>query len=146
MIYPSIDHRDHIQKLLLELQSNGELQYSAVIGFSGGWKGFVTLKCDRILAVRITSKMLFMDEGALSEEEIRDALGEIVNMIGGKFKALFAESYNDGVEAFKMSIPSITAGRDFNVYATGGNSQIMVILDTNKDMMLLDLALRKAAE
>jgi len=124
----------------------GELQYSAVIGFSGGWKGFVTIKSDRILAARITSKMLFMDEASLNEEDIRDALGEIANMIGGKFKSLFAEAYNDGKEAFKMSIPSITAGHDFQTFATGENSQVMVILDAEDDMMLLDLALRKTIE
>lgn len=61
---------------------------SAVIRISGGWDSLVQVLTPRKTAVAIASNMFDMSEDELSEAEIRDAVGEIVNMVGGNLKGI----------------------------------------------------------
>jgi len=61
---------------------------SAVIRISGGWDSLVQVLTPRRTAVAIASSMFAMTEDELSEAEIRDAVGEIVNMVGGNLKGI----------------------------------------------------------
>ncbi len=61
---------------------------SAVIRISGGWDSLVQVLAPRTTAKIIASTMFATEEAALSEEEIRDAVGEIVNMVGGNLKGI----------------------------------------------------------
>lgn len=61
---------------------------SAVIRISGGWDSLVQVLAPRATARVIASTMFATDVDCLSEEEIRDAVGEIVNMVGGNLKGI----------------------------------------------------------
>jgi chemotaxis protein CheX len=61
---------------------------SAVIRISGGWDSLVQVLTPRKTAVAIASSMFDMTEDELSEAEIRDAVGEVVNMVGGNLKGI----------------------------------------------------------
>ncbi len=61
---------------------------SAVIRISGGWESLVQVLTPRRTAVSIAANMFAMSEDELSEAEIRDAVGEIVNMVGGNLKGI----------------------------------------------------------
>jgi chemotaxis protein CheX len=61
---------------------------SAVIRISGDWDSLVQVLTPRRTAVAIASNMFAMSEEELSEAEIRDAVGEIVNMVGGNLKGI----------------------------------------------------------
>ncbi len=61
---------------------------SAVVRISGGWESLVQVLAPRKTAVAIASTMFAMGEDELSEAEIRDAVGEIVNMVGGNLKGI----------------------------------------------------------
>lgn len=61
---------------------------SAVVRISGGWESLVQVLAPRKTAVAIASTMFAMSEDELSEAEIRDAVGEIVNMVGGNLKGI----------------------------------------------------------
>ncbi len=61
---------------------------SAVIRISGDWDSLVQVLTPRKTAVAIASNMFAMSEEELSEAEIRDAVGEIVNMVGGNLKGI----------------------------------------------------------
>ena len=61
---------------------------SAVIRISGGWDSLVQVLTPRKTAIAMASKMFAMSEDELSETEIRDAVGEIVNMVGGNLKGI----------------------------------------------------------
>lgn len=132
-----------VDKTEVDFSAEGK-HYSAVIGFSGGWKGFVTIECSSALAAQATGKMLYMDPSGLGHDEIRDAMGEMVNMVGGKFKSGFSEAFNEGVEAFKMSIPTVTYGQEFHIFAAGDSAQIMVVLDAEDSYISLDLTLKQS--
>ena len=61
---------------------------SAIVKISGGWDSLVQVLTPRKTAVAIASTMFAMNEDELSEAEIRDAVGEIVNMVGGNLKGI----------------------------------------------------------
>ncbi len=59
----------------------------------------------RKTAVAIASNMFDMSEDELTEAEIRDALGEIVNMVGGNLKGIV-----EGESSLSLPCVCISAG------------------------------------
>ena len=55
---------------------------------SGAWRGAVTLGCSSALARRAAAAMFGKLPADAEAGEIRDALGELTNMVGGNFKTL----------------------------------------------------------
>jgi chemotaxis protein CheX len=91
---------------------------SASVSFVGDWTGSVSLTCLGNSARFVTSKLLGTALESTSDPDVKDAMGEMANMIGGRFKALFAEKCNGGREAFRMSVPTVVTGREFQVFAS----------------------------
>ncbi|MBI3817696.1 MAG: chemotaxis protein CheX [Planctomycetes bacterium] len=56
----------------------------AHIQIAGAWSGVITLQVSDALAKTCAKTMFALD--SVTTEEVRDALGEIVNIIGGKLK------------------------------------------------------------
>ena len=81
--------------------------YTAAVYFAGAWTGAVLLECSAPQAIDWASR-LSPDAGAASEADTRDALGELVNMIGGNLKALLPSGT-------VLSLPSVVAGSDYTV-------------------------------
>jgi len=115
--------------------------YTATIGFAGGWNGFVSITCSTDTAKFITSLLLGLDSTKVTCEDIRDAIGEVANMVGGRFKSLFSELQNSGKEVFKMSIPSVIQGIEYNIFAPAdsGNTKVVVNVKDGKLVALLAL-------
>lgn len=61
----------------------------ASIRITGGDEELMVLEAPLSTAQRIAETMFAADPGTLSDEEIRDAVGEIVNMIGGNVKGTY---------------------------------------------------------
>lgn len=61
---------------------------SAVIQISGGWDSLIQVIAPRKTAVAIAKVMFELTECELSESDIHDAFGEIVNMVGGNLKGI----------------------------------------------------------
>jgi CheY-specific phosphatase CheX len=122
---------------------NGEVHVCATIGFAGEWHGFLSLQCGEDLAYQVTSQLLVTKMGDLEKADVWDAMGEVVNMIGGRFKAIFAESYNDGREAFKMSLPTVIMGNNYHLVVVGGDRIPETILEADGKRFSVKLALKK---
>ncbi|MBM7516398.1 chemotaxis protein CheX [Nocardioides nitrophenolicus] len=79
--------------------------WSAATTISGGWQGVVTVELDESVARRLTTRMLALPEAEeASDSDIADAVGELVNMVGGNVKSLMP-----GPSA--LSLPAVAAGR-----------------------------------
>lgn len=61
---------------------------SGSVRFRGGWDGAVFLDCSSELARTMAAGMFGTQPDDLTTEEIHDALGELVNIIGGNLKHL----------------------------------------------------------
>lgn len=60
----------------------------AMATISGGWNGTVCVSCSKLAARHATSAMFGMDDDELTPAEINDAVGELVNVVGGNIKSL----------------------------------------------------------
>jgi chemotaxis protein CheX len=64
-----------------------ESEISAIIGLAGDVAGCVSLHSTREQATEFTARLIGMDvEDVSSDDEVRDAFGEILNMIAGNVK------------------------------------------------------------
>lgn len=66
--------------------------WSAAITVSGGWDAQITVNLTDGAAQAVTATMLMCPAEDCSDEDLRDALGELVNMVGGNVKSLMAGS------------------------------------------------------
>ena len=95
--------------------------YTAMIGLAGDLCGVLSFRCSLASAASIAGKMLGTDEQA-SEECIRDALGEICNMVAGSFKA----QLSDIAEQCMLSVPTVVSGKDYQLYPLADGLRIQV--------------------
>ncbi|HVT80928.1 MAG TPA: chemotaxis protein CheX [Phycisphaerae bacterium] len=80
---------------------------AACVQITGAWNGAVLLDCSADVARQAAAIMFGMDPKAVSVPELQDAVAELVNMIGGNFKALLpAKSF--------LSLPAVIEGGDFS--------------------------------
>ena len=92
---------------------------TSFVHIDGAWRGVVMLQCPMALAVTLASSMF---EGVhpvhgvpapkVHEAEVRDALGEIANMVAGNVKALLPEPCS-------MSLPAVALGSDDTISVPG---------------------------
>ena len=70
-------------------QADGTGWVHASIAVTGGWSGRITLDVSRAGADVLARRMLLSDE--VSEDDVTDAVGELVNVLGGNVKGLLLE-------------------------------------------------------
>lgn len=79
--------------------------WSATVSVTGGWQGVVTLELDEVVARTVTARMLAIPSpDEVTDGDVADAVGELVNMVGGNIKSLMP-----GPSV--LSLPSVAAGR-----------------------------------
>jgi chemotaxis protein CheX len=78
------------------------------ISLGGSWKGVVLLECAVPEALLFASRMIDVDPPSDVNDDVRDALGELANMVGGNLKSVLP----GGVE---LSLPSVVWGSDYRV-------------------------------
>jgi len=84
---------------------------SGVVGFSGKTRGMVAIHCPEKVAMDITSALLGTEETEVSDD-VRDAVGEVTNMIAGGLKAA---ADTEGVNDIELSIPTTICGERYSV-------------------------------
>lgn len=88
---------------------------TAAVHFAGEWKGAVLLQCGLPEALAFTNCLMVSEEQSRADDDVRDALGELTNMVGGNLKSVLPP----GVA---LSIPSVVAGTDYALHICGGNA------------------------
>lgn len=86
-------------------------RYVATVHFAGEVVGSLCLNASREFACLIAGTMLGMEPGELEEEEVKDVLGELSNIVSGNLKSDFL----DADLACVISTPAITRGSDFKM-------------------------------
>jgi len=79
------------------------LDLSAMVHFEDGDHGAVVMELSSALAQKLSSIMLCLDDSETDDALVRDAIGEIVNIIAGNFKAACGSSS-------RLSLPKVIAG------------------------------------
>lgn len=85
---------------------------TAAVHFVGEWKGAALIECRRQQALLFAGRFLGIGEAADLDDDVRDVIGELANMVAGNLKSLLPK----GVE---LSMPSVVEGRDYAMYLCG---------------------------
>ncbi len=90
----------------VEIEYPAEHMMTCTVPIEGAWTGAVVVTCASALAERIAESMLHTT--GLDPADVRDALGEVTNMVAGNAKSLLPQPS-------KISLPVVTPGRDPSV-------------------------------
>lgn len=93
------------------IQSN----ITSMIGLGSGIRGMLAVHCPEAVAKSITGSFLGMEVEDL-DEDVKDAIGEIANMVAGNLKIAYAAA---GVNV-ELAIPTSVIGESFRISGITG--------------------------
>jgi chemotaxis protein CheX len=127
-----------IEAVPSEVSDEKTFEIAVRIDIAGDWRGSVYAVCGEALARRLAGILHQRDPSELSEEQWKDAIGEIANMLGGGIKPIFSGSC-------KLSLPRVVsvseALKPRTLEASG-----LVCLDSLGDPFLVKLCETAALE
>jgi chemotaxis protein CheX len=85
---------------------------TSFVQLTGEWNGAIMLECNRRQACGFAGRILAMDPPETVDDDVRDVLGELANMIGGNMKCGMAT----GV---RLSMPTVLDGSDYDLRVCG---------------------------
>ena len=107
---------------------------TSMIGLAGDLKGILAVKCPALVAQEVTGAMLGMEVDELGED-VKDAIGEIANMVAGGLKA----SLTDCGRKVELAIPTTAIGKSIRTSGFSGASLIRVPFATPQGRFWVEL-------
>lgn len=101
---------------------------TAYIHISGNWNGHIALQCPLGLAKQAACVMFTPEIPSL--DDIRDALGELVNMIGGNIKSMLPYPC-------QLSMPTVTVGLDYMLNTPNGKIVLQRTFGCDNQMFMV---------
>jgi chemotaxis protein CheX len=92
----------------------GPNMVTAVVFFAGAWKGATVLECSRDQAFAFAGRLMGIPQPDQMDNDVRDSLGELANMIGGNLKSILPTGVG-------LSMPSVLDGSDYAFKICGAN-------------------------
>ncbi len=90
---------------------------SATVGIAGEWNGTVTLQCEAETACRLAGAMLAMDPFPEVDDDVKDVLGELTNIVAGNIKGILPGCSS-------LSLPCVVDGSDYSLEILHGEELI----------------------
>lgn len=106
-----------------EKDGTAAMEYNLVslIGLAGDLKGILAIQCPGAVAMGITSAMLGMEVTELGGD-VKDAIGEIANMVAGGLK----EGLIPAGKKIELAIPTTVIGTSVRTSGLSGASRVMI--------------------
>lgn len=122
-------------KLFVKTDRAASGDISGVIGLAGEAVGSVAVTFPEALARRVYAAMVGEEADGL-HEGVRDAVGEIANMIAGGAKAaLTKEGYQ-----FRIAIPTIVVGKNHEIEHKGQGPCLVVPFEVDGDTFWVEVS------
>ena len=111
--------------IMLDLQPNNaffedETQIKTdvigMVSFTGKYHGVIALFCSKRFALKVASTMLMTDITEFNND-VKDAVGEVSNMIAGNVKTKLTAQYGE----MNLSIPIVIAGEGLSITAVNNH-------------------------
>lgn len=90
---------------------------TGAVYLAGAWRGAVLFECDRDQARHFTHRLMAVPLPEEVNDDVRDTMGEVANMMGGNLKAVLPH----GVV---LSMPSVVEGSDYSLRLCGGKAVV----------------------
>ncbi len=126
----------------LYIKKGDESSYdvSGVIGIAGQASGSVVISMPKNLALEIVTKFMGEEKTEIDEEVI-DAVGELINMIAGSSKKVFSEK---GLR-FKISIPNVIVGHGHKIKKPSGIPCLGVKFKVKDTEFVIEVVLKETS-
>ena len=105
----------------------GEDQAHIVVGaihYAGPWKGVLLLECQPSQAAALTAELTGISPPNSVDDDVRDAIGEIANMIAGNLKTILPPQT-------VLSAHTVVEGSSFTLKVCGGNDSLTLEFDSS---------------
>ena len=103
---------------------SGEL-LTSYVRLTGDWNGAVVLECTRQQACRFAGRILSSIPPGTVNDDVRDMMGELANVIGGNMKCVMATSA-------KLSMPTVIEGGHDDVRDFGSRTRERLTFDSSE--------------
>lgn len=107
---------------------------TSMIGLGGTIRGMLAVHCPAVVARSITGLLLGMEVDELNED-VKDAIGEIVNMVAGNLKV----SYADADVELELAIPTSVIGESFRISGITGATRHAVFFQVDSGPFWIEL-------
>ena len=123
-------------KPYLKVDSLAKGDISGIIGLTGSATGSLALSFSEAAILKIVSNMLGENFKTMSAD-IKDAVGEITNMISGVARK------NLEVEGFyiQAAIPTVVTGKDHTITHVMGGPSLIIPFEINEGTFVVDVCL-----
>lgn len=98
-----------------------EYHLVSLIGLAGDLKGILAIQCPGAVAKGITAAMLGMEVSEL-DSDVKDAIGEIANMVAGGLK----EGLLPAGKKIELAIPTTVIGTKVRTSGLSGASRLLI--------------------
>jgi len=112
-------------------------EITAMVGLAGQLCGVMSIRCGMKAATLMASKMLGAEPGA-DGSELRDAFGEVCNMIAGNFKNKVS-GLGDGC---MLSVPTVITGNDYALHSLADSGGVELAMLFEEMPMQISLAVQ----
>ena len=113
-----------------DIQSN----LTSMIGLGGGVRGLLAIHCPALVAQNITGTFLGMDIDELNED-VKDAIGEIANMVAGNLKVSYAKIDTN----IELAIPTSVVGESFHICGMADARRVVIAFTMAGDTFWVEL-------
>lgn len=110
---------------------------SGIVGLAGKFKGLLGIHMPNSMALAITTAFLGMEVDEI-DEDVRDAVGELANMLAGNLKTALDPKGSD----IQLSMPSAIHGEEYAIDCLTNAVNVTVPFELNGESLLVELQIR----
>ncbi len=122
------------EEILEGQQCTIESNLTSMLGLGGGIRGMLAIHCPAAVAKGITGGFLGIEVETL-DEDVKDAIGEIANMVAGNLKVSLAKQSID----VELAIPTSIVGDSFAISGIGDSNRVVVVFKMGEDTFWVEL-------
>ena len=118
----------------LESTSQIDSNITTMLGLGGEIRGLLAIHFPENVAIGITSSFLGMAVEHV-DDDVKDAIGEIANMVAGSLKVFFTEN-NLSTE---LAIPTTVVGKEYRTSGLTGAEKVAVVFSCKPGDFVVEL-------
>ncbi len=107
---------------------------SAMIGLTGGFSAMLGIHCPEAVGLAITGAMLGMEIEEI-DTDVKDALGEIANMVAGGLKEKFAAENID----LELAIPTAISGKSYTIASSTRSNRVIIPFSVEQGQFFIEM-------
>jgi chemotaxis protein CheX len=112
---------------------------TGMVGLAGDLQGSVLIHLPEPVAIAITNAFLGLEIDSV-DDDVKDAIGEMTNMVAGGVKFLLPENDQD----VELAIPSVVRGQGYSCEATGRFQRTTVVFALESGRFMVEMQVKEA--